>query len=131
MVLTHMDVPHMDDDVFAELKKGSAETLILTLLADGPRHGYELAKTIEQRSGGRLVFHVASLYTTLYRLERDGMIVGRWVEKAGQRRRRFYRLTPAGRQRLGARQRSWREFVDAVDSVMGKWKIGQPSSARG
>ena len=126
-----MDVTHSEDDVFAELKKGSAETLILTLLADGPRHGYELAKMIERRSGGRLVFHVASLYTTLYRLERDGVIVGRWVEKAGQRRRRFYRLTAEGRKRLGARQRSWREFVEAMEGVMGRWKIGQPSSARG
>jgi transcriptional regulator len=105
-------------DVFAELKKGSAETLILALLEDGPRHGYDLARLIDERSGGRLSFHVASLYTILYRLERDGLISGRWVEKAGQRRRRFYRLTAAGRQRLAARRRSWQEFVAAMDGVV-------------
>lgn len=108
----------MCPDVFAELKKGSAETLILALLEEGPRHGYDLARLIEARSGGRLVFHVASLYTTLYRLEHDGLILGRWVEKAGQRRRRFYRLTPAGRAQLAARRRSWQEFVAAIEGVV-------------
>lgn len=108
----------MADDSFAELKKGNAETLILALLEDGPRHGYDLAGLIETRSGGRLSFHVASLYTILYRLEREGLIDGRWVEKAGQRRRRFYRLTPAGRKVLVARRRSWREFVAAMDGVV-------------
>lgn len=108
----------MEPDLFAELKKGSVETLVLSLLEDTPRHGYELAKLIESRSGGRLSFHVASLYTTLYRLEHDGIIAGRWVEKAGQRRRRFYRLMPAGRQRLNARLRGWREFVTAVNDVL-------------
>lgn len=108
------------DDLFAELKKGSAETLILAILEDGPTHGYDLAKQIDRRSGGRLSFHVASLYTTLYRLEQDGLIAGRWVEKAGQRRRRFYRLTPAGARQLAARRLSWREFVAAIDGVVVK-----------
>jgi transcriptional regulator len=109
---------HMPPDDYAELKKGSAETLILAVLEHRPRHGYELTKLIEERSGGRLQFHVASLYTTLYRLEHDGLISGRWVEKAGQRRRRFYRLTAAGRQQLAARRRSWQEFVAAIDGVV-------------
>jgi transcriptional regulator len=108
----------MAPDVFTELKKGSAETLILAILEDGPRHGYDLARRIEARSGGRLSFHVASLYTTLYRLEREGLIGGRWVEKAGQRRRRFYRLTPAGRHELALRRRNWREFVAAIDGIV-------------
>lgn len=108
----------MTDDDFGELKKGSAETLILALLEDGPRHGYDLARLIDERSDGRLAFHVASLYTTLYRLESAGLIVGRWVEKAGQRRRRFYRLTPAGRQSLAARRRSWQEFVAAIQGIV-------------
>jgi transcriptional regulator len=108
----------MTQDAFGELKKGSAETLILALLEDGRRHGYDLARLIGERSGGRLSFHVASLYTILYRLEHDGLISGRWVEKAGQRRRRFYRITPAGRRRLAARRRSWQEFVAAMHGVM-------------
>jgi PadR family transcriptional regulator PadR len=113
-----MLVAYMRPDMFAELKKGSAETLILALLAEGPRHGYELGKMIEDRTRGRLSFHVANVYTSLYRLEQANLIVGRWVEKAGQRRRRFYRLTAAGKQQLAVRRRHWREFVGAVDIVL-------------
>jgi transcriptional regulator len=108
----------MAPDAFAELKKGSAETLVLAVLEDGVRHGYELAKEIDRRSRGRLVFHVATLYTTLYRMEREGLIAGRWVEKAGQRRRRFYRITPGGRKHLAAARRNWQDFVNAIDGVV-------------
>jgi PadR family transcriptional regulator PadR len=108
----------MPPDLFGELKKGSAETIILALLEERPAHGYELARSIDDRTGGRLSFHVANVYTSLYRLEHAGFIVGRWVEKDGQRRRRFYRLTLAGRRALAARRRSWRDFVNAVDVVL-------------
>jgi DNA-binding PadR family transcriptional regulator len=83
------------------------------------RHGYEISKLIEQRSGGRLRFKVASLYPLLYRLEERGWIVGRWIEKPGERRRRFYRLTPGGRRMLAAQRTHWREFVDAVAQITG------------
>lgn len=102
-----------------ELKKGSAEFLILSLLEAEPRHGYELQKLIEARSKGVLVFHVASLYPLLYRLEDRGWIAGRWVEKAGERRRRFYRLTAQGLATLEAQRESWREFVTAINRVSG------------
>jgi transcriptional regulator len=102
-----------------ELKKGSAEFLILSLLDAEPRHGYELQKLIEARSKGVITFHVASLYPLLYRMEDRGWIVGRWVEKAGERRRRFYRLTPPGRAVLDAQRDSWREFVAAINSISG------------
>jgi transcriptional regulator len=101
-----------------ERKKGAADLLVLALLAERDRHGYELAKQIERRSGGDLVFHVASLYTLLYRLERRGLIHGRWVEKAGERRRRFYHLTAQGEETLERQRREWRRFVLAVDRVM-------------
>jgi transcriptional regulator len=102
-----------------EWKKGSAELLILSIL-DGPsRHGYEISKLIEQRSGGALHFHAASLYPLLYRLEKRGWIQGRWVEKAGQRRRRFYRLTPEGGKVLAARREGWQAFVAAMGRVTG------------
>jgi transcriptional regulator len=104
------------------VKKGSAEMLVMALVEDRPRHGYEIGKLIEERSGGALVFHVASLYPMLYRLERKGLLDGRWVEKAGQRRRRYYRLTAEGRRVL-ARQRSvWRQFMTALDQVAGLGK---------
>ena len=81
-----------------EWKKVSAELLILSLVEARPRHGYEISRLIEQRSGGAVRFYVASLYPLLYRLEKRSWIQGRWVEKAGQRRRRYYRLTSAGRK---------------------------------
>src|ERR687886_71928 len=102
-----------------ELKKGSAELLILSLVEDQPRHGYDIGTLIERRSGGVLRFNVASLYPLLYRLERRGWIQGRWVEHAGQRRRRYYRLTPEGRKMLAAQRNTWREFVEAIGRITG------------
>jgi PadR family transcriptional regulator PadR len=102
-----------------ELKKGSAELLILSLVEDQPRHGYDIGNLIEQRSRGVLKFNVASLYPLLYRLEKRGWIQGRWVEKAGRRRRRYYRLTPEGKKVLAAQRSSWREFVEAINRITG------------
>jgi transcriptional regulator len=102
-----------------ELKKGSAELLILSLVESRARHGYDIARLIEARSRGELHFYAASLYPLLYRLERRGWIDGRWVEKAGQRRRRMYRITPAGRKVLAAQRRGWRAFVRAINRVTG------------
>jgi transcriptional regulator len=101
------------------IKKGSTEFLILSLLEAEPRHGYELQKLIETRSRGVLTFNVASLYPLLYKMEDRGWIVGRWVEKPGERRRRFYKLTAAGRAALDAQRESWREFVAAINRVAG------------
>ena len=102
-----------------ELKKGSAELLILSLVEDQPRHGYDIGNLIDQRSRGVLRFNVASLYPLLYRLEKRGWIQGRWVEKSGQRRRRYYRLTPEGKKVLAAQRSSWREFVEAISRITG------------
>jgi len=102
-----------------EWKKGSAELLILSLLETLPRHGYDISKLIEQRSEGALRFHVASLYPLLYRLEKRGWIQGKWIEKAGQRRRRYYRLTPQGAKILAAQREGWQTFVQAINRVTG------------
>jgi transcriptional regulator len=103
-----------------ELKKGSTELLILSLLESGPRHGYDLGKRIEQRSGGRLRLRIASLYPMLVRLESRGFIRGRWLERPGERRRRYYRLTPDGRRMLAEQRATWREFMAAVNAVVGR-----------
>jgi PadR family transcriptional regulator, regulatory protein PadR len=103
----------------AEWKKGSAELLILSLLEAQARHGYEIGKLIELRSGGALRFHIASLYPLLYRLEDRGWIQGRWVEKPNQRRRRYYRLTAQGQKVLAEQRRSWGQFVAAVGRITG------------
>src|SRR5262245_46788378 len=100
-----------------ELKRGTSELMILAALEGSARHGYEIAKVIDERSQGVLRFHVASLYPLLYRIERRGWIEGRWVEKAGQRRRRYYRLTTSGRRVLAERRGSWRALLEALRGV--------------
>ncbi len=117
----------------AERKKGAAELLVLSLLDECTRHGYELAQLIEGRSRGVLTFHVSSLYTLLYRLERRGLVAGRWVEKPGERRRRFYALTAAGKKALADEQRQWRALVTAVERIAdltgSSGPVGEPSHA--
>jgi transcriptional regulator len=100
-----------------EVKKGSAEILILGVLEERSRHGYEIARLIEQRSAGAIAFPSATLYPTLYKLERRGLITGRWVEKAGQRRRRYYRITRGGRAALGEQRTAWHRFVEGLTRV--------------
>jgi len=103
----------------AEWKKGSGEMLILSLVEDQARHGYDICRLIETRSGGSVKFHVTTLYPLLYRLEKNGWIQGKWVEAAGQRRRRYYRLTPAGQKVLDQQRANWREFVAAIGRITG------------
>jgi transcriptional regulator len=102
-----------------EQKKGSADLLILALVEDRPRHGYEIGRLIVSRSQGALSYHIASLYPTLYRLEDQGLVEGRWVEKTGQRRRRYYKLTAKGRERLKSERSVWQNFFLALDRVAG------------
>jgi PadR family transcriptional regulator PadR len=102
-----------------ELKRGSIEVLILALLDQRQRHGYEISQLIEERSNGTITFHAASLYPTLYRLESRDLIEGRWVERARQRRRRYYRLTTAGRKALTKQRSTWETFFLALDRVAG------------
>ena len=107
---------HADDRA---LKNGTAELLVLAQLEDSRSHGYEIAQQITARSAGAVSFHAASLYPVLYRLERRGLIAGRWVEKAGQRRRRYYSLTPNGRKVLHERRKTWSTFMQALQQAAG------------
>ncbi|HZF30799.1 MAG TPA: PadR family transcriptional regulator [Gammaproteobacteria bacterium] len=102
-----------------ELKKGAAELMVLSIVEARARHGYEIGKLIESNSGGQLKFHVASLYPLLYRLEERGWLQGRWVEKPGQRRRRFYSLTKAGHAALARQRDTWKSFVHAMSLITG------------
>jgi len=119
IVQHYIAMTYMAAKVFDELKKGSAELLILSLIEHRPRHGYEISKLIETRSGGALKFNVASFYPLLYRLEQRKLIQGRWVEKAGQRRRRYYKLTTGGRKMLKEQRSIWRDFVSAMNLITG------------
>jgi PadR family transcriptional regulator, regulatory protein PadR len=109
-----MAEPQMDTRA---LQKTSSEMVVLALLEERSRHGYELAKLIESRSAGKLEFHVASLYPMLYRLETKGWVEGRWVERPNERRKRYYRITRTGRKILELQRQSWRDFFDALDRV--------------
>jgi PadR family transcriptional regulator PadR len=114
-----MSLKHIDRMHARELKKGSAELLILSLVEARARHGYEIGKLIEQRSDGAITFSAAALYPLLYRLEKRGWIQGRWVEQAGQRRRRYYKLTVSGRRVLGEQRSGWRVFAAAINRIAG------------
>lgn len=107
----------MVDTVSNALKKGSLDMLVLALLEETPRHGYEIGKLIEERSGRALRFHVASLYPALYALERKGLVEGTWGAAPGGRRRRCYRLTRAGRKTLAEQRARWKEFSEAIDTI--------------
>ena len=102
-----------------DIKRGSAELMVLAAIEQRARHGYEIAKLIDDRSGGKLRFHIASLYPMLYRMERRGWIDGKWIEKSGQRRRRYYKLTPDGRKVLAEQRSTWRELLGALQAVAG------------
>ena len=102
-----------------EAKKGTAELVVLAFLDDESRHGYELTQRIGERSGGALAFNFASLYATLYKLEERKWIRGRWVEKAGQRRRRYYSITPLGRDVLVAQRKEWQQFFALIRDLAG------------
>jgi PadR family transcriptional regulator PadR len=109
----------LDRTAIDSAKKGSADLLILALVDEQALHGYDIARRIEERSGGTLHFTLASLYATLYRLEERGFIRGRWVEKSGQRRRRYYRITDNGRAVLAAQREEWGRFIAALTLVAG------------
>jgi DNA-binding PadR family transcriptional regulator len=108
-----------DESAIREAKKGAAGLVVLALLEVDARHGYELVKLIEVRSGGALTFNFASLYATLYKLEERGLVQARWVERPGQRRRRYYRITPRGRDVLAAQRRDWCQFFSLIRDLAG------------
>jgi PadR family transcriptional regulator, regulatory protein PadR len=118
-LVIYVSLIYMSDAVDAALKKGTAELLVLAQLEDGARHGYEIGQQIAARGAGAVSFQPASLYPVLYRLERRGLITGRWVEKANQRRRRYYRLTAKGRRVLADRRSRWRTFMQAIQQAAG------------
>lgn len=104
-------------NIGTQVKRGSAELAILSVLADGPLHGYEISKRIERQTQGALCFNLASLYPLLYRMERRGWLKGAWEEPAEGRRRRYYRLEEAGRQRLVPLREEWRQLFQALNSL--------------
>ena len=91
--------------------------LILSLVEERARHGYEILKLMKERSGGVLEFHIGSVYPILVRMEERGWIRGEWGKEEGARRRRTYRITTAGRAVLKEQRGLWREIVQAIERV--------------
>lgn len=102
-----------------DLKRGSLELLILSVLETGPHHGYDIGKKLEQVSGGRIEFRASTLYSILYRMEDREWIKGRWVERRGERRRCYYNLTARGSTELESQKAEWRAFAAVVNQVIG------------
>jgi PadR family transcriptional regulator len=105
--------------VGAQIKRGSAEIAVLTLLAKGPLHGYEIAKQIEEQTAGVLRFDMASLYPLLYGFERKAWVKAEWQTMANGRRRRCYKLTSLGRKQLRPLREQWRTFFAALQNMTG------------
>ena len=103
-----------------ELKKGSIELIVLTILQEQTRHGYDIGRLIEIRSQGRLQFRITSLYPVLYRMESRGWVRSRWLEKEGEQRRNYYSLTLKGARILAEQREIWREFTAVVNLVIGE-----------
>jgi len=102
------------------LARSCHESLILAILVDGPRHGYQLALEIEDRSGGSFHFNHGTLYPILHKLESDGFIDGSWAEPAGKRKRRQYALTAAGRKHLKRLRDGWNAYFESLFNVIGR-----------
>ena len=100
-----------------ELKRGTTELAVLSVLEEGPLHGYEIGRRIEEQSGGVLHFTLAALYPMLYRMEQQRWIRGSWETGANGRRRRCYRLTPVGKKKLSPLRREWEELFRALQRL--------------
>jgi PadR family transcriptional regulator, regulatory protein PadR len=100
-----------------ELKRGTAELAVLSVLEDGPLHGYEIGRRIEEQSGGTLRYTLAALYPLLYRMEHRGWLRGEWETGGSGKRRRSYRLLPRGRKMLKPMREEWTDLFRALRRV--------------
>ncbi len=107
-----------EDARTSELLRGTLESMVLRVLADGPDHGYGIGQAIARALGGTGAIEDGSLYPALYRLERRGLIHGAWGRSEANRRARFYALTPRGRAALARRTREWSAFARAVTRLL-------------
>ena len=101
-----------------DLLQGTLDVLILRTLAWGPMHGYAVTRWIRERTGGALEIEDAPLYKSLHRLEQGGCVSAEWGISENNRRARYYKLTPRGRQKLKAEESAWRRYAAAVFAVL-------------
>jgi transcriptional regulator len=103
----------------ADLLPGTLDVLILKAVSLGDVHGYGVLLRIEQISGGALEIQQGALYPALYRLEHRGLIESEWGKSENNRRAKFYRMTRAGRKRLGEEQAGWNRLAEAMSMALG------------
>lgn len=97
-----------------QLRRGSTQVLILSVLASGRMYGYQIMRELEQRSEGYFTMNAALLYPTLHQLEQDGLAESEWEDAQGRRRRKYYTITPRGRQKLAGSQAEWKQFLTSL-----------------
>lgn len=108
----------MANETPVDLLQGTLDMLVLKAVSLGPLHGYGVLLRIQQISENRLEIQQGSLYPALYRLEHEGWIAGEWGQSENKRRARFYRLTAAGRKRLGTEAKKWNQFADVIGTIL-------------
>ncbi len=101
-----------------ELMKGSSESLLLCLVGQQPMYGYQIIREIEKRSQGYFKFKEGTLYPALHRLEKAGLVVGRWQMLPSGRQRRYYYITDKGRRTLTEKMNQWRDFLIAMNLII-------------
>lgn len=104
--------------ISSDTLRGHTDTIILTQLMRGDNYGYEINKTIQQRTGGQYGFKEATLYTAFKRLEQSGLISSYWGEDGPGARRRYYAITEAGRQRWEENRREWHNTRALLDALI-------------
>ncbi len=102
-----------------ELLKGTTETVVLSVLAEEPSHGYQLVRQLKGRSQGIFELGEGTLYPLLYKLEAKGWIKGDWSPGDGRRPRRVYRITTGGRRELARRSQQWQTLAQGMALILG------------
>lgn len=101
-----------------QIRKGSTETLIMSLLSEEPMYGYQLSQELARRSDGYFAMQEGLLYPTLHRMQQDGLVTSEWRQAQGARRRKYYSLTAKGRERLGEQSAEWETFMQALRALL-------------
>jgi len=101
-----------------QMRKGSSELIVLSLLLEEPKYGYQITQELHERSGGYFDMKEGLLYPTLHRMEREGLVSSEWLTVVGKRRRKYYRVTDLGRQALTNQPREWRAFTERLLSLL-------------
>lgn len=114
--------------LYDQIRKGSTNTLILSLLSEEPMYGYQITQELKRRSEGYFEMKEGLLYPALHRMERDGLLRSEWRTVAGSRRRKYYFITEKGRKMLANSVTEWQTFIEQLLEIIGRRREPQPVS---